>query len=179
MLCNGRRRGWGVVVALVGPRPTTGSLAPAGGSDSVIDYTIVAIPTIALVRISGIVTGHLMAAVSAHERAVQLSPPGAARPIQYPCWWQWWGSPSGGWTWCSPDKFPSGNRSPPSWRPDPIAHSDRRRRGQHQRPQRQRRPHQPRPVRKPGLEAGPSTANCAPGSAARSPRIPRPASETR
>ncbi|HEY6423496.1 MAG TPA: hypothetical protein VIY28_09675 [Pseudonocardiaceae bacterium] len=55
-----------------------------GTTGSVIDYTILAIPTIALVQISGIVTGHLMAAVSAHDRAVQLFPPRAARSVQYP-----------------------------------------------------------------------------------------------
>jgi hypothetical protein len=55
-----------------------------GTAGNVIDYTVVAIPTIALVQISGIVTGHLMAAVSAHERAVQLFPPRAARSVQYP-----------------------------------------------------------------------------------------------
>jgi hypothetical protein len=55
-----------------------------GTANSLIDYTLVAIPTIALVQISGIVTGHLMAAVSAHERAVQLFPPRAARSVQYP-----------------------------------------------------------------------------------------------
>jgi hypothetical protein len=55
-----------------------------GTAGNVIDYTIVAIPTIALVQIIGIVTGHLVAAVSAHERAVQLFPPHAARSVQYP-----------------------------------------------------------------------------------------------
>ncbi|HZD14368.1 MAG TPA: hypothetical protein VE196_04425 [Pseudonocardiaceae bacterium] len=55
-----------------------------GTAGSVIDYTIVGIPTIALVQIFGIVTGHLMAAVCAHERAVQLFPPRAARSVQYP-----------------------------------------------------------------------------------------------
>ena len=55
-----------------------------GTAGNVIDYTIIAIPTIALVQISGIVTGHLMAAVSAHDRAVQLFPPSAARSVQYP-----------------------------------------------------------------------------------------------
>jgi hypothetical protein len=62
-----------------------------GTANSVIDYTIVASPTIALVQISGIVTGHLMAAVNAHDRAVQLflhAPPGR---FSIPCWWQWWG----------------------------------------------------------------------------------------
>jgi hypothetical protein len=55
-----------------------------GTAGNVIDYTIVAIPTIALVQIFGIVTGHLTAAVCAHERAVQLFPPRAARSVQYP-----------------------------------------------------------------------------------------------
>ncbi|MBV8992507.1 MAG: hypothetical protein JO287_02120 [Pseudonocardiales bacterium] len=49
-----------------------------------IDYTVVAVRTIALVQIGAIVTGHLMAAVSAHERAVQLFPPRIARSVQYP-----------------------------------------------------------------------------------------------
>jgi hypothetical protein len=55
-----------------------------GIATSQIDYTIVAISTIALVQIGGIVSGHLMAAVSAHERAVQLFPPCTARSVQYP-----------------------------------------------------------------------------------------------
>jgi hypothetical protein len=55
-----------------------------GIATSHIDYTIVATSTIALVQIGAIVTGHLMAAVSAHERAVQLFPPRTARSVQYP-----------------------------------------------------------------------------------------------
>lgn len=48
------------------------------------NYTLVTIPTIALVQIGAIVTGHLLAAVSAHDRAVQLFPPRVARSVQYP-----------------------------------------------------------------------------------------------
>lgn len=55
-----------------------------GTANSVIDYTVIAIRTIALVQITAIVTGHLIAAVSAHERAVQLFPPRIARLVQYP-----------------------------------------------------------------------------------------------
>jgi hypothetical protein len=55
-----------------------------GTTNSIIDYTIVTLPTIALVQIGGIVIGHLMAAVSAHERAVRLFPPRTARSVQYP-----------------------------------------------------------------------------------------------
>jgi hypothetical protein len=55
-----------------------------GTTNSMIDYTIVTLPTIALVQIGGIVIGHLMAAVSAHERAVRLFPPRTARSVQYP-----------------------------------------------------------------------------------------------
>ena len=54
-----------------------------GTANSAIDYTVIAVRTIALVQISAIVTGHLMAAVSAHERAVQLFPPRVARSVQY------------------------------------------------------------------------------------------------
>jgi hypothetical protein len=55
-----------------------------GIARSHIDYTVVAMSTIALVQIGGIVTGHLIAAVSAHERVVQLFPRSTARSVQYP-----------------------------------------------------------------------------------------------
>jgi hypothetical protein len=55
-----------------------------GTAHSVIDYTVIAVRTIALVQISAIVAGHLMAAVSVHERAVQLFPPRVVRSVQYP-----------------------------------------------------------------------------------------------
>jgi hypothetical protein len=55
-----------------------------GTANQTIDYTIIAIRTIALVQIGAIVMEHLLAAVSAHERAVQLFPPRMARSVQYP-----------------------------------------------------------------------------------------------
>ncbi|MGH4021792.1 MAG: hypothetical protein ACRDT0_21670 [Pseudonocardiaceae bacterium] len=56
-------------------------LGTAGRS---IDYTVVSTATIALVQVAAIVMGHLVAAVSAHDRAVRLYPPRAALRTQYP-----------------------------------------------------------------------------------------------
>lgn len=55
-----------------------------GTAGRVIDYPVLGTTTIAVVRIAGIVVGHLVAAVSAHNRAVRLFPAHAARAVQYP-----------------------------------------------------------------------------------------------
>ena len=55
-----------------------------GTAGRVIDYTVVGTATIAVVQVGGIVIGHLVAAVSAHDRAIQLFPTSAARTVQYP-----------------------------------------------------------------------------------------------
>lgn len=55
-----------------------------GTGDRVIDYTLIGTTAIALVQIGAIVAGHLVAAVSAHERAVALFPERDALRVQYP-----------------------------------------------------------------------------------------------
>jgi hypothetical protein len=49
-----------------------------------IDYTLVSPIGIAVVQIGAIVIGHLVAAVSAHDRALRLFPAGVALRAQYP-----------------------------------------------------------------------------------------------
>jgi hypothetical protein len=49
-----------------------------------IDYGVAPPATIALVQVGAIVLGHLLGVVSAHDRAVALLPPAAARRSQYP-----------------------------------------------------------------------------------------------
>lgn len=55
-----------------------------GTAGRVIDYTLVGTTTIALVQIGSIVAGHLVAAVSAHDRAVRLFGSREALRTQYP-----------------------------------------------------------------------------------------------
>lgn len=55
-----------------------------GTAGRVIDYTVVGTTTIALVQVGAIVAGHIVAAVSAHDRAVRLFPRGVALRTQYP-----------------------------------------------------------------------------------------------
>lgn len=55
-----------------------------GIADSAIDYTLLGTTTIGLVQISAIVVGHLVAAISAHDRAVRLFPGRAALRTQLP-----------------------------------------------------------------------------------------------
>jgi hypothetical protein len=56
-------------------------LGTAGGS---IDYSVVSTSTIAIVQVTAIVLGHLVAAVGAHDRAVRLLPGRTAVRTQYP-----------------------------------------------------------------------------------------------
>jgi hypothetical protein len=49
-----------------------------------IDYGVAPPATIALIQVGAIVLGHLLGVVSAHDRAVALLPPTAARRSQYP-----------------------------------------------------------------------------------------------
>jgi hypothetical protein len=55
-----------------------------GTGARVIDYTVVSAGSIALVQLGGIVLGHLVAAVSAHDQAHRLFPPRVALRTQYP-----------------------------------------------------------------------------------------------
>ena len=55
-----------------------------GTAGRAVDYTVIGTTTIALVQIGAIVAGHVVAAVSAHDRAVRLFPPGVALRTQYP-----------------------------------------------------------------------------------------------
>jgi hypothetical protein len=55
-----------------------------GTAARAIDYTVVSAESIALVQLGGIVLGHLVAAVSAHDQAHRLFPAGVALRTQYP-----------------------------------------------------------------------------------------------
>jgi hypothetical protein len=55
-----------------------------GTGARVIDYTVVSAGSIALVQLGGIVLGHLVAAVSAHDQAHRLFPARVALRTQYP-----------------------------------------------------------------------------------------------
>lgn len=54
------------------------------GTAGTVDYTVVGPTTIALVQLGAIVVGHLVAAVSAHDRSLQLLPASIAVRFQYP-----------------------------------------------------------------------------------------------
>lgn len=62
----------------------------AGGADLLgltgrtIDYTVLSTATIAVIQVSAIVLGHLVAAVGAHDRAVRLLPRTTAVRTQFP-----------------------------------------------------------------------------------------------
>lgn len=55
-----------------------------GTAHDVINYTLVSTTAIALVQILAIVTGHLIATVSAHDRTMQVLPAAIAVRTQYP-----------------------------------------------------------------------------------------------
>lgn len=55
-----------------------------GTAHHIIDYTLVSTTAIALVQILAIVTGHLLATVSAHDQALHTFPAAIARRTQYP-----------------------------------------------------------------------------------------------
>lgn len=55
-----------------------------GTTHRAVDYTLVSTRTIALVQVGAIVTGHVLAVVAAHDRAVRLLPYRAAVRSQYP-----------------------------------------------------------------------------------------------
>jgi hypothetical protein len=55
-----------------------------GTAHHLINYTAVSIPAIALVQILAIVTGHLLATISAHDQAMQMLPVAIATRTQYP-----------------------------------------------------------------------------------------------
>ena len=54
------------------------------GEPSRIDYTVVSTTVIAFVQIAGIVCGHVLAVVSAHDRAVETLRPGYVKVGQFP-----------------------------------------------------------------------------------------------
>ncbi|MGQ0574309.1 MAG: hypothetical protein ACT4RN_08905 [Pseudonocardia sp.] len=56
-------------------------IGTAGGA---VDYTVVGATAIALVQLGGIVVGHLLAAISAHDQAYRLFPPREAVRTQVP-----------------------------------------------------------------------------------------------
>lgn len=74
----------GQQVAILASDPLATGADLLGTAGRVIDYTIVGTTTIAFVQIGGIVAGHLVAAVSAHDRAVRLFGRRAALRTQYP-----------------------------------------------------------------------------------------------
>jgi hypothetical protein len=55
-----------------------------GTAGRAIDYTVLGTTTIAVVQLGGIVVGHLVAAISAHDQAHRLFPPRLALRTQYP-----------------------------------------------------------------------------------------------
>lgn len=55
-----------------------------GTAHHLINYTAVSITAIALVQILAIVTGHLLATISAHDQAMQMLPAAIATRTQYP-----------------------------------------------------------------------------------------------
>jgi hypothetical protein len=55
-----------------------------GTAHHVINYTAIGITAIALVQIIAIVTGHLLATISAHDQAMQMLPVAIATRSQYP-----------------------------------------------------------------------------------------------
>jgi hypothetical protein len=55
-----------------------------GTAHHIINYTVVSTTAIALVQILAIVTGHLVATISAHDRAMQMFPADIATRTQYP-----------------------------------------------------------------------------------------------
>lgn len=55
-----------------------------GTATHVIDYTVIGAGTIAVVQVAGIVLGHLVATVAAHDRATSLYPDRTAIRTQYP-----------------------------------------------------------------------------------------------
>ena len=55
-----------------------------GTATHVIDYTLIGTGTIAVVQVCGIVLGHLVATVAAHDRATRLYPDRTAVRTQYP-----------------------------------------------------------------------------------------------
>jgi hypothetical protein len=55
-----------------------------GTAHHTINYTLVSTTAIALVQILAIVTGHLLATVSAHDQAMQTFPAATATRSQYP-----------------------------------------------------------------------------------------------
>jgi hypothetical protein len=55
-----------------------------GTAHHIIDYTLVSTTAIALVQILAIVTGHVLATVSAHDRAMKVLPAALATRTQYP-----------------------------------------------------------------------------------------------
>lgn len=64
--------------------PFASGLNLLGTAKGSIDYSVVSTSTIAIVQVTAIVLGHLVAAVGAHDRAVRLLPAKTAVRTQYP-----------------------------------------------------------------------------------------------
>lgn len=74
----------GQQVAILASDPLDRGTDWFGTATHVIDYTVVSTGTIAVVQVLGIVLGHLVATVAAHDRAVRLYPERTAVRTQYP-----------------------------------------------------------------------------------------------
>ena len=74
----------GQQVAILASDPLDRGVDWFGTATHVIDYTVVGTGTIAVVQIAGIVLGHLVATVAAHDRATRLYPERTAVRTQYP-----------------------------------------------------------------------------------------------
>jgi hypothetical protein len=55
-----------------------------GAAGRAVDYAVVSTTTIALVQLSAIVVGHLVATVTAHDRSLRMFPAPIATRVQYP-----------------------------------------------------------------------------------------------
>jgi hypothetical protein len=64
--------------------PFASGLNLLGTAKGSIDYSVISTSTIAIVQVTAIVLGHLVAAVGAHDRAVRLLPTKTAIRTQYP-----------------------------------------------------------------------------------------------
>lgn len=74
----------GQQVAILASDPLDQGADWFGTATHVIDYTVIDAGTIAVVQVAGIVLGHLVATVAAHDRATGLYPDRTALRAQYP-----------------------------------------------------------------------------------------------
>lgn len=74
----------GQQVAILASDPLDQGADWFGTATHVIDYTLIGTGTIAIVQVGGIVLGHLVATIAAHDRATRLYPNRTAVRTQYP-----------------------------------------------------------------------------------------------